>query len=78
MRPKEVANKDRVLALIDTLSSTLSNFDAEFQYQVAHVHSTVEPDLRPVILSTVQRRHLQRREPYVQQIAELRKQVGTR
>lgn len=78
MLPNEAVNDNRVLTLIDTLSSTLSNLDAEFAHEVARVRSTAKPDLRPVILGTVQRRHMQRREPYVRQIAQLRKQIGAR
>lgn len=76
MLPKNDLSDDRIMALIGTLSSTLKNIDAEFEFEVARVQSSASPDLKPVILGTVQQRHMQRREPYVRQLAELRRTIG--
>jgi hypothetical protein len=78
MLPQEAANHDRIMVLISALCSTLSNIDAEFEFEVARVRSTARPDLRPVILHTVRKRHMQRREPYVRQLAALRSRITTR
>jgi hypothetical protein len=78
MLPKEAANHDRMMVLISALCSTLSNIDAEFEFEVARVRSTARFDLKPLILHTVRSRHMQRREPYVRQLAALRSRINAR
>ena len=68
----------RVMTLIHSLSSTLSNIDAEFAFEIERMRSTAKPDLRPMLLNAAQRRDMQRREPYVRQLAELRRQIKGR
>ncbi|WP_134499205.1 hypothetical protein [Microvirga pakistanensis] len=76
MLPNDNPTEDRIRTLIGVLSGTLKNIDAEFELELARVQSSANPDLRPMILSTVQRRHMQRREPYVRHLAELRRSIG--
>ncbi len=78
MLPDETDHDSRVIVLINALSSTLMNIDAEYESEVARVHSTASPELRTVILGTVRRRHLQRREPYVRHLVELRQSINAR
>jgi len=75
MLQEAVNDNQRVMTLIDTLSSTLRNIDAEYEYELARARTTAKPDIRPAVLDTVHRRHQQRRAPYVQKLAELRSRV---
>lgn len=77
MLQEAVNDNQRVMTLINTLSGTLRNIDAEFEYELARARSTAKPDIRPVVMETVRRRYQQRREPYVQKLAELRSRVKT-
>ena len=72
----EAANDNRVTELISILSATLTNIDVEYEFELARIRITAKPELRAMIVDTVRQRHIKRREPYVRQIAELRKQMS--
>ncbi|WP_445503242.1 hypothetical protein [Microvirga sp. G4-2] len=72
------ANDNQVAELISILSTTLANIDVEYEFELARIRATAKPDLRAVILDTVRQRHVERREPYVRQIAELRTRADAR
>ncbi|KLK94527.1 hypothetical protein AA309_02805 [Microvirga vignae] len=72
------ANDNQVTELISILSTTLSNIDVEYEFELARIRATAKPDLRAMILDTVRQRHIERREPYVRQIAELRTRADAR
>jgi hypothetical protein len=72
------ANDNKIVTLINSLSATLSNIDVEYEFELARIRATAKPDLRAMILDTVIQRHLERREPYVRHIAELRNQIHQR
>ena len=62
--------------LISILSTTLTNIDVEYEFELARIRITTKPQLRAMIVDTVRQRYIKRREPYVRQIAELRKRMG--
>ncbi len=68
----KAVNDNRISDLISILSTTLANIDVEYEFEIARIRATAKPDLRTMILDTVRQRHIQRRQPYVRQIAELR------
>jgi hypothetical protein len=72
----KAANDNRVTELISILSTTLTNIDVEYEFELARIRITAKPELRAMIVDTVRQRHIERREPYVRQIAELRKRMG--
>jgi hypothetical protein len=72
------ANDNGIVTLINSLSATLSNIDIEYEFELARIRATARPDLKALILNTVRQRHLERREPYVRHLAELRKRVQQR
>jgi hypothetical protein len=72
----EAANDNRVTELISILSTTLTNIDVEYEFELARIRITAKPELRAMIVDTVRQRHIERREPYVRQIAELRRRMG--
>jgi hypothetical protein len=72
----KAANDNRVTELISILSTTLTNIDVEYEFELAQIRITANPELRAMIVDTVRQRHIERREPYVRQIAELRKRMG--
>jgi hypothetical protein len=72
------ANDNQVAELISILSTTLSNIDIEYEFELARIRATANPDLRAMILDTVRQRHIERRSPYVRQIAELRNRTDAR
>ena len=72
----EAANDNRVTELISILSTTLTNIDVEYEFELARIRITAKPELRAMLVETVRQRHIERREPYVRQIAELRKQMS--
>jgi hypothetical protein len=69
----KAANDNRVAELISILSTTLANIDVEYEFELARIRVTAKPNLRAIILDTVRQRHIERRTPYVREIAELRK-----
>jgi len=69
------ANDNQVIELISILSTTLANIDVEYEFELARIRATAKPDLRTIILDTVRQRHVERREPYVRQLAELRTRI---
>ena len=69
----KAANDNRVAELISSLSTTLANIDVEYEFELARVRVTAKPKLRAMIMDTVRQRHIERRTPYVREIAELRK-----
>lgn len=75
---RKAANDNQVAELISMLSTTLANIDVEYEFELARIRSTAKPDLREVILDTVRQRHIERREPYIRQIAELRTRIKAR
>lgn len=72
----EAANDNRVTELISILSTTLTNIDVEYEFELTRIRITAKPELRAMLVETVRQRHIERREPYVRQIAELRKQMS--
>jgi hypothetical protein len=70
----KAANDNRVAELISSLSTTLANIDVEFD--LARIRVTAKPKLRARIVDTGRQHHIQRREPYVRQIAELQKRTS--
>jgi hypothetical protein len=72
----KAANDNRVTELISILSTTLTNIDVEYEFELARIRITAKPELSAMIVDTVRQRHIERREPYVRQIAELRKRMG--
>ena len=70
------ANDNRVIELISILSTTLANIDVEYEFELARIRVTAKPNLTAMIIDTVRQRHIERRTPYVQQIAELRKRTS--
>jgi phosphoenolpyruvate carboxylase len=76
MLTDEAANDNRVTELISILSTTLTNIDVEYQFELARIRVTAKPELRAMIVDTVRQRHIERREPYLRQIAELRKRMS--
>jgi hypothetical protein len=75
---EKAANDNRIAELISLLSTTLANIDVEYDFELARIRVTAKPEIRAMIVDTVHQRHIARREPYVRQIAELRKRVGQR
>ena len=67
----KAANDNRVAELISILPTTLANIDVEYEFE--RVRVTAKPKLRAMIMDTVRQRHIERRTPYVREIAELRK-----
>jgi hypothetical protein len=74
----KAANDNRATELISILSTTLSNIDVEYEFELTRIRVTAKPELRAMIVDTVRQRHIARREPYVRQIAELQKRIGQR
>jgi hypothetical protein len=72
----KAANDNRVTELISILSTTLTNIDVEYEFELARIRITAKPELRAMIVDTVRQRHVERREPYVRQIAELRRRMS--
>lgn len=72
----KAANDNRSNELISILSTTLTNIDVEYEFELARIRVTAKPDLRAAIVDTVRQRHIARREPYVRQIAELQKRMS--
>ena len=72
----EAANDNRVTELISILSTTLTNIDVEYEFELARIRITAKPELRAMIVDTVRQRHIERREPYVRQISELRNRMS--
>jgi hypothetical protein len=75
---EKAANDNRIAELISLLSTTLANINVEYEFELARLRVTAKPEIRAMIVDTVRQRHIARREPYVHQIAELRKRVGQR
>jgi hypothetical protein len=64
--------------LLQSTSRTLSNLDFEHQHEMQRVErSRTDPMLKKQILENLQRRHRERRQPYVMLIAELRKHLSS-
>ena len=72
----KAANDNRSNELISILSTTLTNIDVEYEFELARIRVTAKPELRATIVDTVRQRHIARREPYVRQIAELQKRMS--
>ena len=72
----KAANDNRVAELISILSTTLANIDGEYEFELARIRVTAKPNLRAIIVDTVRQRHVERRTPYVRQIAELRRRTS--
>ena len=72
----KAANDNRVTELISILSTTLANLDVEYDFELARIRVTAQPHLTAMIMDTVRQRHVERRTPYVRQIAELRKRTS--
>ena len=69
----KAANDNRVAELISILSTTLANIDVEYEFELVRIRVTAKPNLKAIIVDTVRQRHIERRTPYVREIAELRK-----
>ena len=74
----KAANDNRSAELISILSTTPTNSDVEYEFELARIRMTAKPDFRAMIVDTVRQRHIERRAPYVRQIAELRRQMSQR
>ena len=74
----KAANDNRVTELISILSTTLANIDVEYDFELARLRVTAKPNLRAMLMDTVRQRHIERRAPYVRQIAELQKRMNQR
>jgi len=59
-------------------SRTLSNLDFEHQHEIQRAErGRTDPMLKKQILENLQRRHRERRQPYVALVAELRKHLSS-
>ena len=72
----KAANDNRVAELISLLSTTLANIAVAYEFELARIRMTAKPNLTAMIMDTVRQRHVERRTPYVRQIAELRKRTS--
>jgi hypothetical protein len=64
--------------LLQSTSRTLSNLDFEHQHEMQRVERTrTDPMLKKQILENLQRRHRERRQPYVALIAELQMHLSS-
>jgi hypothetical protein len=64
--------------LLQSTSRTLSNLDFEHQHEVQRVERTrTDPMLKKQIVENLQRRHQERRQPYVTLIAELQQHFSS-
>jgi hypothetical protein len=64
--------------LWQNMSRTLSNLDFEHQHEIQRVErGRTDPMLKKQILENLQRRHRERRQPYVALVAELRKHLSS-
>jgi hypothetical protein len=64
--------------LLQSTSRTLSNLDFEHQHEMQRVErGRTDAMLKKQILENLQRRHRERRQPYVALIAELRKHLSS-
>lgn len=65
-------------ALLQSTSRTLSNLDFEHRHEVQRLErSRTDPVLKKQIVENLQRRHRERRQPYVMLIAELQKHLSS-
>jgi len=65
-------------ALLQSTSRTLSNLDFEHQHEVQRVErDRTNPMLKRQIVDNLNRRHRERRQPYVALIAELQKHLSS-
>ena len=65
-------------ALLQSTSRTLSNLDFEHLHEVQRLErSRTDPMLKKQIVENLQRRHRERRQPYVMLIAELQKHLSS-
>jgi hypothetical protein len=61
----------------DALLNTLSSFDVEYEQELERVRVGSSPQaLKNRVLQRLQERHRARREPYLQQLAQLRNRAG--
>ena len=64
--------------LLQSTSRTLSNLDFEHLHEVQRLErSRTDPVLKKQIVESLQRRHRERRQPYVVLIAELQKHLSS-
>ncbi|MBQ0819675.1 hypothetical protein KBI52_05505 [Microvirga sp. HBU67558] len=64
--------------LLQSTSRTLSNLDFEHRHEVQRLErSRTDPVLKKQIVENLQRRHRERRQPYVMLIAELQKHLSS-
>ena len=64
--------------LWQSTSRTLSNLDFEHQHEMQRLErSRTDPALKEQIAENLQRRHRERRQPYVMLIAELQKHLAS-
>jgi hypothetical protein len=64
--------------LLQSTSRTLSNLDFEHQHEMQRVERTrTDPMLKKQILENLQRRHRERRQPYVTLIVELQMHLSS-
>ena len=65
-------------ALLQSTSHTLSNLDFEHQHEMQRVErSRTDPVLKRQIIDNLNRRHCERRQPYVTLIAQLQKHLSS-
>jgi hypothetical protein len=74
-----VQSPDHAQPLADALLGTLSNFDLEYEQELERIRVGSSPQaLKNRVLQRLQERHCARREPYVQQLAQLRDRASAR
>ena len=61
------ANGSRVTEHISTLSTTLTNIDVGYAFELARIRVTARPYPAAMIMDTLRQRHVERRTPYVWQ-----------
>jgi hypothetical protein len=65
-------------ALLQSTSCTLSNLDFEHRHEVERLErSRTDPVLKRQIIDNLNRRHRERRQPYVSLVAELQRHLSS-
>jgi hypothetical protein len=63
--------------LLNSFVSTLANFDLAYEEERRKVGRTIaDPNVRLLVLERLKRRHWEKRDPYVRQLAILRDRIG--
>ncbi|WP_245444697.1 hypothetical protein [Microvirga sp. KLBC 81] len=74
-RPARTYSPD-ILPLMQSLLGTLADIDVEFRTDLEKIlQSAVEEPLKQRAIATLEKRHHERRAPYVREINKLEKQI---